>query len=72
MSVKWKLAWNNRVLIWRGPGEEWTPQCLNPGRGARMSLMISGYITYEGVGTLTVINGNINAAKYIEIVDNLV
>ena len=61
---------DNRVLIWRRPGEEWTPQCLNPGREARM--MIWGCITYEGVSTLTVINGNINAAKYIEIVDNFV
>ena len=37
-----------------------------------MSLTIWGCITYECVGTLTVINGNINAAKYIEIVDNFV
>ena len=29
-----------------------------------------GCIKYEGVGTLTMINGNIYATKYIEIVDN--
>ena len=71
-ECKVEVGMDNRVLIWRRPREEWTPQCLNPGRGARMSLMIWGCTTYEGVGTLTVINGNINAAKYIEIVDNFV
>jgi hypothetical protein len=40
---------------------------LNPGGGDRVSLMIWGCITYEGVGTLTVVGGNINAQKYIEI-----
>jgi hypothetical protein len=34
--------------------------------------MIWGCITYNGVGTLMTVNGNINAAKYIEILeDNL-
>jgi hypothetical protein len=45
---------------------------LNPGRGDRASLMILGCITYEGVGTLTVVDGNINAQKYIEVSDNFV
>ena len=34
--------------------------------------MIWGCITYEGVGTLTVVDCNINAQKYIEVVDNFV
>ena len=34
--------------------------------------MIWGCITYDGVGTLTVVDGNINAQKYIEVVDNFV
>ena len=34
--------------------------------------MIWGCITFNGVGTLTTVNRNINAAKYIEILeDNL-
>jgi hypothetical protein len=32
--------------------------------------MIWGCITYEGVGTLTVDDGNMNAQKYIEVIDN--
>ena len=45
---------NNRVFVWRKPGEEWLPQCLSPGCKAKMSLMIWGCIIF---------NGNINAAK---------
>ena len=45
---------------------------MNPGRGVRVSLMIWDCITYEGVCTLTVVDGNINAHKYIEIIDNFV
>ena len=65
---------DNRVLIQRRHGEVWTPPCLNPGRGARVSLMIWGCIIYEGVGTLTVVDTerNINAKIYIEVVDNFV
>ncbi|CAG2224309.1 unnamed protein product [Mytilus edulis] len=71
-ECKVEIGMDNRVLVWRRPGEEWTPPCLNPGRGSRLSLMIWGCITYEGVGTITVVTGNINALKYIEIVDNFV
>ncbi|CAC5418299.1 unnamed protein product [Mytilus coruscus] len=63
---------NNRVLVWRQPGEEWTPSCLNPGCGSRLSLMIWGCIPYESVGTFTVVTCNINDLKYIEIVDHFV
>jgi hypothetical protein len=55
---------DNRVLIWQRPGQEWIPPCLNPGRSVCISLMIWGCITYEGVGTLTVVDSNINAQKY--------
>jgi hypothetical protein len=34
--------------------------------------MIWGCITYEGVGTLIVVDGNINAQKYIEVIDKFV
>ncbi|CAC5377441.1 unnamed protein product [Mytilus coruscus] len=71
-ECKVKIGMDNRVLVWRRPGEEWTPPCLNPGPGTSLSLMIWGCITYEGVGTITVVTGNINALKYIEIVGNFV
>lgn len=31
--------------------------------------MIWGCITFDGVGTVTVLDGNINAQKYINIID---
>ena len=63
---------DNHVLIWRRPGEEWTPPCLNAGRGVSVSLMIWSCIPNEGVGTLTVVYDNINAQKYIEAIASFV
>jgi hypothetical protein len=37
-------------FFWRQSGKEWTPPCLNPGRGCRVSLVIWVFITHEGVG----------------------
>ena len=34
-----------------------------------ISLMIRGCICYDSVGTLTAVEGNINSAKYIDILD---
>lgn len=36
---------------------------------AQVQLMIWGCITFDGVGTVTVLDGNINAQKYINIID---
>jgi hypothetical protein len=65
-ECKIELGMDNRVLIWRQSGKEWTPPCLNPGRGCRVSLVIWVYIAHEGVGTLTVVDGNINANKILK------
>ena len=35
----------------------------------KISLMIWGCICYDGVGTLTAVEGNINSATYIDILD---
>ena len=71
-ECKLEFGMDNCVLTWQRPGKEWTAPCLNPGRGVRVSFMIWGCITYEGVGTLTVVDGNSNAQKYIEVSDNFV
>ena len=65
-ECKVELGMDNRVLIWRQSGKEWTPPCLNPGRGCRVSLAIWVYKNYEGVGTLTVVDGNINAKNILK------
>jgi hypothetical protein len=31
--------------------------------------MIWGCVTFNGVGTITVVDGNVNAQKYIDIID---
>lgn len=42
------------------------PVCFSPSHGARMSLMTWGCITYEGLGTITIVN----APKYLDIIEN--
>jgi hypothetical protein len=46
------------------------PECISPGGNRKISVMIWGYITYNGVGTLTKVDGKMNAAKYVETLDN--
>ena len=36
----------------------------------KVSVMIWGCITWNGVGTLCQVNGNINAEKYISVLDS--
>jgi hypothetical protein len=36
----------------------------------KFSVMVWGCICYNGVGTLTKVEGNINADKYISILEN--
>lgn len=59
-----------RVYVRRNAGEEWDTPCIAPPVGRRLDLMIWGCIAYNGVGTLCVVDGNINAQKYIEIIDS--
>ena len=57
------------MYIWRKIGEEWEPSCIDPPPGRRFSVIIWGCITYNGIGTLCFAEGNINAEKYINIID---
>ena len=36
----------------------------------RLKVVVWGCLTYHGVGTLAMINGNMNSVKYIETLDN--
>ena len=64
------LGENHRVYVWRTSKESYLPQCMCPPRQRRLSVMVWGCITYHGVGTLCMINGNINAVKYISILED--
>ena len=46
-----------------------TSYLFRPERKISLSLMIWGCICYDGVGTLTAVEGNISSAKYIDILD---
>lgn len=69
-ECKVEIGTDNKVFIWRKVGEEWLPCCLATPPTPKLSLMIWGCITYDGVGTITVVDGNINAQHYIDILDN--
>ena len=69
---KVEIGLDNRVYIWSRAGEEWLPACTSPPPRKRLGVMIWGCITFNGVGILGFVEGNINALKYIDILeDNL-
>ena len=61
---------NNKIYIWRKDSEVNNPHVISKAPRGRVSLMVWGCICYAGVGTLTHVDGNINALKYINIIDN--
>lgn len=64
------LGENYRVYVWRTSNEAYLSQCMWPPRQRRVAIMVWGCITHYGVGTLCLVNGNINAEKYISILEN--
>ena len=63
------LGTNNRVYIWRKNDEKYNPHLICSRPKQKISLMIWGCICYDGVGTLTTVEGNINSAKHIDVLD---
>ena len=61
---------NKTVYIWRKGDEKYNPQLVCPAPRRRFSVMIWGCVCFQGVGTLTAVQGNINAQKYLQIIDN--
>ena len=61
---------NKKIYIWRKDSEVNNPHVISKAPRGRVSLMVWGCICYAGVGTLTHVDGNINALKYINIIDN--
>lgn len=60
---------DQRIYIWRKSDEAWLPDCISPGVNKKLSVMIWGSMTFNGVGTLCRVNGTINSEKYIQILD---
>lgn len=64
------LGQNNRVYVWRSSHEAYNPECMFAECRPKVSVMIWGCITWYGPGTLCMVNGNINAVKYISILED--
>ena len=64
------IGQNNRVYVWRTAHEAYRPECMTAECVPKVSVMIWGCITWYGVGTLCQVNGNINAEKYISVLDS--
>ena len=61
---------HNHVYVWRRPHEVQRPECLGLRHGnCKWFTMFWGCIAYQGVGTFTEVEGNINPLKYINISD---
>lgn len=57
---------DRRVHVWRKADEIWRPECVGLRGGPCVAVMFWGCITFDGVGTLTEIEGNMNTTKYLE------
>jgi hypothetical protein len=61
---------DNQVYIWRKSNETFRPERICQGVNRKISGIIWGCITYNGVGALTEVDATINAAKRIEILNS--
>ena len=62
---------DSRVYVWRKKDEGLQSDLETPRQHKPCyEVMIWGCVTWEGVGTITAVNGNINAEKYQEILDD--
>lgn len=64
------IGQNNSVSLWRKASEKWKPYCLNQRKSpVKVSCMFWGCITYDGIGIIVPVDGNLNSLKYIELLD---
>lgn len=64
------IGQNNSVSLWRKTSEKWKPYCLNQRKTpVKVSCMFWGCITYDGIGVIVPVDGNLNSTKYIELLD---
>ena len=70
MKVRSLLVKINEFMSGGHPANPTFRSACAPPRERRISVMVWGCITYHGAGTLCMVNGNINAQKYISILDD--
>ena len=59
----------DRNNVWGKEDKKYNPHLICSRSEQKISLMIWGCICDDGVGTPTAVEGNINSAKYIDILD---
>ena len=64
------IGQDKRVYVWRKRGEGWRPDLVNGRTDCKFSVMVWGGICYNGVGTLTKVEGNIIVDKYISFLED--
>ena len=66
------IGHDERVYVWRKAGESWRPDLVKERPRPQFEVMILRCISWFCHGTVTAVNGNINAIKYQNILeDNL-
>ena len=73
-ETKVVIGAEKKIYAWRRCNERVYPECTgimsDREKQGTISAMFGGCITYNGVGTIIPINGNMNSVKYIETLDN--
>lgn len=64
---------DGRVKLWRKADEKWSVFCLGSlhvGPKTTLKLMVWGCITYNGVGPLVFVEGNMDSVKYCRVLND--
>lgn len=62
---------DSRVYVWRKRGEDWRPDLVRARKTKPCyEMMVWGCLTWHGVGTISAVDGNINANNYQQILDD--
>jgi hypothetical protein len=73
-ETKVMIGADKKIYVWRRCNERVYPECTgimcDREKQGTISAMFWCCITYNGVGTIIPINGNMNSVKYIETLDN--
>jgi hypothetical protein len=64
------IGQDKRVYVWKKRGEGWRPDFVKGRTDHKFSVNVWGCICYNCVGTLTKVESNVNANKYISILED--